>query len=154
MKSYVKFGLIAGIIGFILTLPLAALVGICAPMVALVAGAGAGFLAVYTDKTIVRADGPKFGAMAGIISGLFTTAGQMIGGIAILLINQAMGSQTPFGRVPGFSAEAAELFGYYAGGLGAGCCFGVLGLALGAGAGALAGLLAAPKAEPPPAPLP
>jgi hypothetical protein len=157
MKPFLKFGLLVGVIAMLVTIPVAALLGICAPLVAAIAGAAAGFLAVSSDKTLPKADGVKTGALAGGISGACTLIGQVIGGVAIMLIVQFTGMQLAFGSVPSASAEPAELIGYYAGGAGTVCCLGILGLALGAGAGALAGLLisrqgAKPAAPPPPAP--
>ncbi len=149
MKPYVKYGLIVGVIALVVTIPVAALLGVCAPGVAVIAGFAAGFLAVRNDAELKQGDGPKFGAYAGAVSGALTTIGQLIGGIGILIIAQTLGVQTMMGSVPSASATTAELIGYYGGGLAAGCCLGLVGLALGAGTGAIGGMLAARPATPP-----
>jgi hypothetical protein len=158
MKPFLKFGLIVGGLAMLVVIPVAALFGICVPLIAAIAGAAAGYLAVSSDKTLPKADGVKTGAMAGGISGACTLIGQVIGGVAVMVIVQVTGTKLAFGSVPSASSEPIELITYYAAGVGTVCCLGIVGLALGAGAGALAGLLVSrkgstPAATPPPAPL-
>ena len=75
-------------------------IGICGPLVSLLAGGVAGFLAAQQEKLPTKNDGAKAGAMAGGIAGALVIIGQIIGGISALAIMQATGAQLPFGTIP------------------------------------------------------
>ena len=141
MKPFLKFGLIAGGIGFLVIIPLSAFMGICGPIVPLLAGAAAGFLTAYVGKPLSQKDGAQQGAMAGAVSGVLTLLGQMIGGMVALYFIQTSGAPVAFGRVPNASSPAYEMVLYYGSGLVTGMCFGIVGVLLGAAVGATAGYL-------------
>jgi len=150
MKPFLKFGLIAGGVGFMVIIPLAALVGICGPVVPLLAGMTAGFLTAYLGKTNTQKEGAQQGALAGVVSGVITTLGQMIGGILALYYIQTSGASVAFGQVPDASSPAYQMVVFYATGLLTGMCFGIVGIILGAAAGAIAGYLGT-RSQPAPA---
>ncbi len=149
MKPFVKFGLIAGAVGFLVIVPISALMGICGPGVTLIAGAIAGFLSAYYDKAATRRDGAQSGAIAGAITGGITFIGQLIGVILVLSFVQRSGMPIMFGQVPTSSSPAYEHIVYYASGIGTGLCFGVIGIVLGAIAGGLAGAMGTRQSAPP-----
>ncbi len=152
MKPFLKFGLIAGGIGFLVIIPLSAFMGICGPIVPLLAGAAAGFLTAYLGKTNTQKEGAQQGAMAGGMSGVLTTLGQMIGGMIALYFIQTSGMPTAFGRAPNTSSPAYEVILFYGSGLATGMCFGIVGIMLGVAAGAIAGYLGT-RSQPAPASL-
>ncbi len=141
MKPFVKYGLIVGLVALILIIPIAALVGLCGPVVTLVAGAFAGFLTAYFGKAATRREGGQSGSLAGAIAGAMTLLGQTIGAALALAYVHLTGTQIAFGPAPNPTSPLSEVIPYYAAGVGAGFCFGVVGLVLGALAGALAGSL-------------
>jgi hypothetical protein len=124
--------------------------GICGPLVSLIAGGIAGYLAIQQEKSTTKNDGAKAGAVAGGIAGGLILVGQIIGAIGALVMMQAMGTQLPFGQVapPLSGGDPALLMGYYIGGLGSGFCFGIFGAVLAAGAGAAAGYLGTSEQPP------
>lgn len=141
MKPYLKFGLLVGLISLLFVIPVAALMGICAPFITMITAAIAGFLTAYFGKAVTRRDGAQSGAIAGAICGGITLIGQLIGGILVLIYIQM--SETPmiFGNAPSLSAPLLEIVVYYASGLGTGLCFGLVGIILGAIAGGATGAL-------------
>ena len=68
MQPRVKYGLIVGIVGMILNICVAAALGVCGPLMALVAGAAAGFLAAREERAADKADGARLGAISGTIA--------------------------------------------------------------------------------------
>ncbi len=148
MQPRIRVGLIVGSIGLVLNACIAGLVGLCGPVASLIAGGLAGFFAVQREKPVRRNDGAVIGATAGGITGGLMIIGQMLGGIATLVIFQMTGAQTIFGQVP--SGGAASV-GYYLSGLGTGFCFGVVGALLAAGVGAGVGYVATQEQAAPPA---
>ncbi len=142
MKPAIKFGLIVGGVGLFLTACVGFILGICGPVVALIAGGVAGFLTAREVRPYTKGDGAKEGGIAGGVAGALTTVGQLIGGFSSILLAQVAGFSSPFGQIPTFDGPTAELVGYYIGGLLSGGCIGLVGLLLAAGAGALAGYLA------------
>lgn len=147
MQPRIKMGLAIGAIGLALNICVSGFMGICGPIVSLLAGAAAGFLAVQQEKTSTRNEGAVAGAIAGGIAGALVTIGQVIGGVAALAVMQGLGTQLPFGTIPTAGDPGAMVI-YYASGIGTGLCFGIFGAVMAAAAGAGAGYLGTPE-EPP-----
>lgn len=148
MKPRIKFGLIAGLIGFVLNLCISSAFGICGPLTGLLAGAAAGFFAAQQEKASTKGNGARLGAVAGSIAGALVLIGQLLAGIAVLILSQTLGLSLPFGTVPNPSSEVSQQFFYYLGGLGAGLCFGLVDVAVALLAGAGAGYLGTPDQPP------
>ena len=144
MKPRVKYGLIVGIIGLVLNVCVSTAIGICGPVVALLAGVAAGFLAAQGEKASNQADGARLGAVAGGIAGALVFVSQLLGGLGALVLAQRSGISLPFGAIPGPSADVSEQLLFYIGGLGVGVCFGLAGVVLAALGGAGAGYLGTP----------
>ncbi len=142
MQPRTKIGLIVGVIALVLNICVAGLMGICGPLVSLIAGGIAGLLAAQQEKPATKNEGSRVGATAGGIAGGLVILGQILGGVGALLYFQTSGRPI-FGQTPNLGAPGAQL-GYYAGGFGVALCFGIVGAALAAGAGALAAYLATP----------
>jgi len=145
MKSQYKFGLIVGVIGLVLNICVAGFMGLCGPLVSLLAGGVAGFFAAQQEKVATKGNGAQLGAVAGTIAGALVLIGQVIGGLVALLLVQYAGLKVPFGQVPSFQSDPSQLVAYYLSGLGAGLCFGLLGVVLAALAGAGLGYLGTPS---------
>jgi hypothetical protein len=112
MKPFVKFGVIAGLVGLVVIIPISAFLGLCGPLVTLVAGAVAGYLSAYFGEVPTRRDGAQSGAIAGGIAGAITLVGQLIGNALVLNFIQLTGTPVAFGHVPGTSAPSYELADY------------------------------------------
>ena len=140
MQPKVMYGLIAGAIGLIINVCISAAVGLCGPFVALLAGAGAGFFTAQAEKAPTKNDGARAGAISGAIAGGLTLVGQLIGGVAILVLAMAADIQPIIGTMPESSDMAGQAI-YLVAGLGAGLCFGLVGIVLSALAGAGTGYL-------------
>lgn len=140
MQPRTRIGLIVGGIGLVLNICVSGFLGFCGPVLALVAGGIAGYLAARQEKPLTKNDGARLGATAGGIAGGLIILGQIIGGMAALAYMQSTGATTPFGQMPDLSDPAASV-GFYAGGIGTAVCFGLIGALLAAGAGAGAGYL-------------
>lgn len=140
MQPRIRIGLIVGAIGAVLNICVASFVGFCGPLLALLAGAVAGYLAVQQEKPWQKNEGARAGATAGGIAGGLIIIGQIVGGMGALLIMQASGTPTILGQLPDLSDPAAQV-GFYAGGIGTAVCFGIVGALLAAGAGAGTGYL-------------
>jgi hypothetical protein len=152
MQPKFKAGLIVGAIGFFLNACISIVLGICGPFVSLVAGAVAGFFAARQGAPVSKGEGAKDGAVAGAVAGAFTLLAQVLASVAVLVFYQVSSVPLPFvGSAPSASDGGAAQFGYYVGGLGAGICFGLVGIVLAALAGAGAGYLGTPEklVEPP-----
>lgn len=155
-----KSGLIVGAVTLVVTIGASFLSGLCGPCVALIAGLAAGFLAGVFDKPLDNGGSAKSGAGAGAIGGAGALIGQLIGGIGVVLVvgpDQAAKMMRQFGMR--MSTDTSGVAGYYTGALGAGCCFGLVDVALMAGLGALGGILwyqisGKRAALPPSAPMP
>jgi hypothetical protein len=141
MQARTRIGLIVGVIGLILNTCVAGLFGFCGPVLALIAGAIAGWFAVRQEKPLTKNEGARAGATAGGIAGGLIIIGQILGGIGALVFMQASGSPTILGPLPELTGDPAAQVGFYAGGLGTALCFGIVGALLAAGAGAGAGYL-------------
>lgn len=142
MQARTRVGLIVGVIGLVLNICVAGFLGFCGPVLSLIAGAVAGFLAAQREKPITKNEGARAGAIAGGIAGALIILGQIIGGMAALFYMQASGTSTPFGQLPDLAGDPASQIGFYAGGVGTALCFGIVGAVLAAVAGAGAGYLA------------
>jgi hypothetical protein len=150
MQPRIKMGLVVGVIGLALNVCVAGFIGFCGPFVSLLAGGLAGFLAAQQEKLATKSEGAKAGAISGGLAGALIIIGQVLGGIAALAFMQSNGTQLPFGTIPDVS-DTAGMVGFYAGGIGTGLCFGIIGALLAAGAGAGAGYMATPETPQPPA---
>jgi hypothetical protein len=149
MQPRIKMGLAIGVVGLVLNVCVAGFVGFCGPLVSLLAGGVAGFLAAQQEKLATKSEGAKAGAISGGIAGGLIIVGQVIGGIVALAIMQSSGTQLPFGTIPDAS-DTAGMVGFYAGGIGTGLCFGVIGAILAAAAGAGTGYMATVDQSQPP----
>ena len=146
MTAKVKVGLIAGVIGLVVNIPVSAFIGICGPVTALLAGAVAGFLAARQEKPATQGEGTGAGAVAGAIAGGLVLIGQIIGGIIATQMLQSLGAEAflELGDLleeTGMTLESAT----WIAGLGTGVCLGLFGVILSALAGAAAGYLGTPK---------
>lgn len=141
MQARVRIGLIVGVIGLVLNICVAGFLGFCGPVVSLIAGAIAGYLAVQQEKPASKNDGARAGATAGGIAGGLIILGQIVGGLGALAFMQTSGTQFPFGQVPSVSGDPATQIAFYGAGIGTALCFGVVGALLAAGAGAGIGYL-------------
>lgn len=142
MQPRTRIGLTIGAIGLVLNICVAGFLGFCGPVLSLVAGGIAGFLAAQQERQPTKADGARAGATAGGIAGGLIILGQVIGGLGALAYFQYSGTPLPFGAAPSTAAPATEMLIYYLTGAGTSICFGVIGTLLAAGAGAGAGYLA------------
>ena len=145
MQPRIRIGLIVGVIGLVLNICVAGFVGFCGPVLSLIAGGVAGFLAAQQEKPLMKNQGARAGATAGGIAGGLIILGQILGGIGALFLMQSRGMQVPFGQVPSPSSDPATQVTFYAAGIGTALCFGIIGALLAAGAGAGAGYLATPE---------
>ena len=147
MQPRIKMGLVVGAIGLAINVCVAGFVGLCGPIVSLLAGGVAGFLAAQQEKLPTKSEGAKAGAISGAIAGALVIIGQVLGGIAALAFMQASGMQVPFGQIP-TTADSSGMLVYYASGVGTGLCFGIIGAVLAAAVGAGAGYMATPEQPP------
>ncbi len=143
--------LIFGIISFFLFLVVTFLLPCCTPCLALLAGAGAGWLAVYWTGSATQDAAVRSGALAGALSGLGALVGQLVGAIlsARLLTPDMVGdayetvvqlfeSMGPEG-IESLEVPSIEIVTRMAVITQAGC--GLFNVAIMAGLGALAGLV-------------
>ncbi|MBC7875695.1 MAG: hypothetical protein H7Y59_00875 [Anaerolineales bacterium] len=153
MQPRIKMGLSVGAIGLALNVCVAGFIGLCGPIISLLAGGAAGYFAVQQEKPSTKNEGAKAGAMAGGIAGALVIIGQVIGGVGALAIMQVSGTQLPFGEVPALSGDPSGMIGYYLGGLGTGICLGIVGAVLAAGVGAGVGYMSTQEQAPTSAPM-
>ena len=147
MQPRIKMGLAIGAIGLALNICVSGFIGLCGPLVSLIAGAAAGFFAAQQEKLPTKNEGAKAGAIAGGIAGALVIIGQVIGGIGALALMQANGTQVRFGTIPA-TGDSTGMLIFYASGIGTGLCFGIIGAILAAGAGAGTGYMATPDQPP------
>ncbi|GAB4505516.1 MAG: hypothetical protein Fur0043_25120 [Anaerolineales bacterium] len=146
MSARVKFGLIAGAIGLILTACASVIVGCCGPLAALAAGAAAGYFAVKGESPTSQNEGGKIGAIAGAIAGALTLIGQVLGGLVSLTV-----APTILEQLGNYSyGPLAKQASYWLSGAATACCFGLLGAALAAAAGFAAGYFSSKNLPTPP----
>ncbi len=141
MSPQLKYGLIVGAVAFVLAMCVTFAIGICGPLVGILAGLGAGFLAAREVQAPTKGDGARVGAIAGGIAGAFTALGQILAGIGTLLFLLQTEATPLLGQLPQAGDSAGQI-GYWLGGMGFGVCFGFIGLIVAALCGAGAGYLA------------
>jgi hypothetical protein len=146
VKPRVTYGLMVGLVGLILNACVSAAVGLCGPLLALLAGGVAGFLAAQGERPNTPTHGARLGAVAGGIAGALTLVGQLLGGMGALVLFQRAGVRLPLGMIPGPSEDVSRQLMYYISGLGLGACFGLAGVVMAALGGAGAGYLGTPTA--------
>jgi prolipoprotein diacylglyceryltransferase len=140
MNPQTKYGLIIGLIGLIINTFVAAALGICGPVIALIGGAIAGFLAANEKKAAQKSENAKAGAIAGLTAGGLIFIGQVIGGVLALVLFRSTMADI-FGVSPSTTEESSFQLGYYLGGFGIGMCLGAVDLVAAALAGAGTGYL-------------
>jgi hypothetical protein len=151
MQPRIKMGLTVGAIGLALNICVSGFIGLCGPLVSIIAGGVAGYLAMQQEKPAMKNEGAKGGAIAGGIAGALVIIGQVIGGIGALALMQVSGMQLPFGRVP-TGGNPTEMIIFYTSGIATGLCFGIVGAVLAAGTGAAVGYMTTPDQQSPLAP--
>jgi hypothetical protein len=135
-----KSGLIVGVITLILGTGVTLLSPFCVPCVAILAGAGAGYLAGVFDKPDVSRASARSGAIAGAVGGAGALLGHLIGGaINAMLVGPAGGAA--IAQQLGLPVTSDYPAAYYGATAGIACCFGLGEVALMAGLGALGGML-------------
>jgi hypothetical protein len=140
MQPRIKMGLVIGAIGLTLNICVSGFMGVCGPLVSLLAGGAAGYFAAQQEMLSTKNEGAKAGATAGGIAGALVIIGQVIGGIGALAVIQSTGMQLPFGYIPTIE-NPSEMVIYYISGIGTGLCFGVFGAILAAAVGAGVGYM-------------
>ncbi len=139
----IKSGLILGAVMLVIGGVLAFLFPLCVPCLALLAGAGAGYLAGMFDKVGENSRAIRGGAGAGAIAGAGALIGHVFGGLGSALVTGPTASAEllrQFGMdVP--NGVGSSPIGFYGGAFAASCCFGLFEVALMAGLGALGGML-------------
>jgi hypothetical protein len=145
MKTRFRIGLLVGLVGLFVNIAVAAIAGLCGPVVSLIGGAVAGYLTAQREKHITKNAGAQAGAISGAVAGALILIGQVIGAVGALMYIQQSGTQIPFGTIPPPSADMGTQLTYYLSGLVAGVCFGVVGVVVAALAGAGAGFLRTPE---------
>jgi hypothetical protein len=145
MQPRIKVGLLVGVIGLVLNVCVAGFIGICGPLVSLLAGALAGFFTARQEKPAVKSAGAQAGAISGAVAGALVLIGQVLGGAGALAYMQFSGARSPFGQIPSTAADPSQQVIFYLTGIGTACCFGLVGVALGALTGAGAGYLGTPE---------
>lgn len=137
MQPRIKIGLIFGITGLVLTTCFSAFMSVCGPILSLIAGGVAGYLAADQEKPTARNEAARIGAIAGGIAGGLIIVGQIVGSVGALVLVQTIGVRIPFGQVPLVASDPASQLNLYSSGIGAALCSGIVGALLAAGAGAL-----------------
>ncbi len=139
----VRSGLILGGVMLIVGGILALLFPLCVPCLALVAGAGAGYLAGMWDKPLNNSLSIQRGAGAGAIAGLGALLGHIFGGLGAAAFIGPEGSMDmlrQFGFDLGATGDVSPTMFYVSAGF-TSCCFGLFEVALMAALGALGGIL-------------
>ncbi len=136
-----KSGLIFAVVAGALATCAALLSPICVPCVALFLGLGAGYLSGIFDRPGANDAAIKAGAGAGVIGGIGSLAGHMVGGVINALVVGPAGTQDMLREFGLPSGGAGYEGGYYLGVFGGGFCLGLFEIALMAGLGALGGML-------------
>lgn len=141
----VRSGLILAGVMLIVGGILAFLFPLCVPCLALVAGAGAGYLAGMWDRPLNNNLSIQRGAGAGAIAGVGALFGHLFGGLGAAAFIGPEGSLEmlrqfglDLGSAESVSANPAV---FYASAMFTGCCFGLFEVALMAALGAVGGIL-------------
>jgi hypothetical protein len=138
-----RSGLIIGAVMLVVGGILAFLFPLCVPCVALLAGAGAGYLTGLWDRPADNGQSIQRGAGAGAIGGVGALIGHLAGAgaaAAMLGPQAATDMMRQFGLDTGTGVDTSPV-AFYGGALATGCCFGLFEVALMAGLGALGGML-------------
>lgn len=136
-----KSGLIFGAVMLVIGGVFAFLFPLCVPCLALFAGVGAGYVAGLFDKPLHNNSAVRNGAAAGAIGGAGALLAHLAGGLASSAV---VGPQQSAELLRQLGVDPGAVSGgpaYYAGAVGAACCFGLFEVALMAGLGALGGIL-------------
>ncbi len=137
MQPRTKIGLIFGITGLVLNTCFSGFMSVCGPVIALIMGGTAGYLATQQERPTTRNAAAPIGATAGVIAGGLGILGQIMGSVGALVITQTIGMRLPFGQIPTVARDLASQSNLYLSSLGGALCSGVVGALLAAGAGAL-----------------
>ncbi|HHS97352.1 MAG TPA: hypothetical protein ENK08_05555 [Chloroflexi bacterium] len=147
----VKAGLIGAAIGFVLAIVATLLLPFCDPCVAMLVGAGIGFLAAAWERPADQGSSAGAGAKAGAIATAGSLLGQMIGAVINGFLVGPQGA-AELARQLGLPYRGGPRM-YWAYNIGGNCLCGLFGLLLGAALGAVGGLLwyqiRGQKSEPP-----
>lgn len=149
-----KSGLIMAAVALVLAIGGTVISPLCTPCIALLLGAGAGYLAGVFDKPVEKSAATKSGALAGLIGGVGAFLGQVGGSIINGVMVGPEGAEQLM-RQLGVPAGGDIGPGYWVGLILSTICFGLINLGLMAGTGALGGMLwhqTNKKNLPPPAP--
>ncbi|MFN2168098.1 MAG: hypothetical protein ACK2U9_17795 [Anaerolineae bacterium] len=136
-KTILIFGSITFLISFALTLLFPA----CTACFALIAGAGAGWLAAYWMRPVQQRDAAGVGARAGAFSAVGGVAGQTLGGVMNALLIGPAGAADLAQSLGLGSFQFPSDTAYYAGAIGGQFFCGLVNVGLMAGLGALAAFL-------------
>ena len=90
MPPKIKFGIIIGVIAGLFNIFLSAILGICSPVLAFLAGGVAGLLSTRTEVTRSKVEGAKDGSVSGAITGIIVLLGQSVGGVLALTFTQSI----------------------------------------------------------------
>ena len=140
-SGVVKSGAIVAAAMLVLSCGAVLLTPLCVPCIALLAGAGAGYLAGVFDKPAASNVAIQSGAGAGAIGGIGALLGHVIGGItnAVMVGPEGMAQLLRQFGVTGVDTSNPVTF--YVGAIGGACCFGLIEVALMAALGAVGGIL-------------
>ena len=136
-----KSGLIVGGVALVLAICAIVVVSpICTPCLALVLGAGAGYLAGQFERPLTSDAAMKRGALAGLIGGVGAVLGDAIGtAIKVAMLGPAGAAQ--LAQSLGLPATGATFAsGFWVGLVLSALCFGLVDLVFMAGLGALGGM--------------
>ena len=134
-----KSGLITGAIAIFLAAGFSLISPICVPCIALLLGAGAGYLNGVFDRPSAQNSALKAGAGSGAIGGGGALVGHLIGGALNAVV---VGPESVRQMLEQFGLSASDdPVVYYGGVFGGACCLGLFEIVLMAGLGALGGLL-------------
>jgi hypothetical protein len=140
-----KAALIIGIASFVVFAGLTLLFPPCTLCVAVLAGAGAGWLAAYWSQPRDQGQAASIGAQAGAISGIGALLGQALGGVFnALLVGPEAAMDMVTDLYESLGVEGIELNSevtYYASAIGGQVCCGLVSVAIMAGLGALGAFL-------------
>jgi hypothetical protein len=137
MQPRIKIGLIFGAVGLVLNTCFSAFMVVCGPVIALIMGGVAGYLAAQQEKSTAKNEAARIGATAGGVAGGLNILGMIVGSVGALAFVQITGVRLPFGQVPPASSDPASQINLYTSNIGTALCFGIVGALFAAGAGAL-----------------
>jgi hypothetical protein len=124
----IKYGLLAGCAGLLLTSLSSYLFGICGTLVGLLAGSAAGFLTSRKENELTPQAASRAGMVSGSVAGILVLLGQLIGtAISIAVMQNEQLSLIMQVQPAGTSLQSVQGF-YWSSGLGFGFCLGLTGL--------------------------